>query len=110
MVMVPQNQVMARPRKKHIQQQLTWRTHGGKRPGAGRPPKGKRAGQPHTPRPEHKACNPLLITLRVSNSIGSLRKRDMFLAVRDATITTARRADFRIVHASVQNDHIHMMV
>ena len=34
----------------------------------------------------------------------------MYLAVREASITTARREDFRIVHASVQGDHIHMMV
>jgi REP element-mobilizing transposase RayT len=101
---------MARARKKHLQQELTWRTHGGKRPGAGRPPKGSRAGQPHTPRPEHKACNPLHITIRVDRKVGSLRKRDTFRAVREATITTARRPDFRIVHASVQGDHIHMMV
>jgi REP element-mobilizing transposase RayT len=108
--MVPQNQVMARPRKKHLQEELTYRTHGGKRPGAGRPPKGRRAGQPHTPRPEHKACNPLHITVRVNQNVGTLRKRDMFRAVREASITTARREDFRIVHASVQGDHIHMMV
>ena len=108
--MVPQNQVMARPRKIHVQQELAWRTHGGKRPGAGRPPKGKRAGQPHTPRPDHKACNPLHITIRVASGIPSLRKRDTYLAVREATITTARREDFRIIHASVQGDHIHMMV
>ncbi|HEY5935435.1 MAG TPA: transposase [Kofleriaceae bacterium] len=84
--------------------------NGGKRAGAGRPPKGKRAGQPHTPRPDHQACNPLHITVRVASSMPSLRKRDTYLAVREATITTARREDFRIIHASVQGDHIHMMV
>jgi REP element-mobilizing transposase RayT len=46
----------------------------------------------------------------VDDSIGSLRKRDMYLAVRDASLTTARREDFRIVHASVQGDHIHLIV
>ena len=105
-----QNQVMARPRKKHVQQELAWRTHGGKRAGAGRPPKGARAGQPHTRRPEHKARNPVQITIRAADVVGSLRKRDMYLAVRDASITTARRDDFRIVHASVQGDHIHLIV
>ncbi|HEY5939044.1 MAG TPA: transposase [Kofleriaceae bacterium] len=101
---------MARARKKHVQQELEWRTHGGKRPGAGRPPKGLRAGQPHTPRPEHKPCNPLHITIRVTKEVGPLRKRDTYLAVRDASITTARREDFHIVHASVQGDHIHLIV
>lgn len=101
---------MAPSRKKHVQQELTFRTHGGKRAGAGRKPKGLRAGMPHTRRPDHKASHPLHITIRVDRSIPSLRKRDTFLAVREASITTARREDFRIVHASVQGNHIHMMV
>jgi REP element-mobilizing transposase RayT len=34
----------------------------------------------------------------------------MWMAIRDASITTAKREDFRIVHASVQGNHIHMVV
>jgi len=101
---------MARARKRHIQQELTWRTRGGKRPGAGRKPKGRVAGQPHTKRPEHKARNPLQITIRVTDGLDTLRKRHMYMAIRDASITTAKREDFRIVHASVQGNHIHLIV
>jgi REP element-mobilizing transposase RayT len=101
---------MARVRKRHIQQELTWRTHGGKRRGAGRKPKGRVAGQPHTKRPAHKPSHPLLITIRVTDGLDTLRKRHMWMAIRDASITTAKREDFRIVHASVQGNHIHMVV
>ena len=101
---------MTSARKRHIQQELTWRTHGGKRPGAGRPPKGRVAGQPHTKRPEHAARHPLHITIRVTDGLDSLRRRHTWMAIRDASITTAKREDFRIIHASVQGNHIHMMV
>src|SRR3712207_9325784 len=33
-----------------------------------------------------------------------------YFAVREATIVTARREDFRIVHLSIQRDHIHLIV
>jgi len=101
---------MASARKRHVQQELAWRTHGGKRAGAGRHPKGREAGQPHARRPAHKPSQPLHITIRVASDIGSLRKRDLFLAIREASITTARREDFRIVHTSVQGTHLHMLV
>src|SRR5687768_11179368 len=47
---------------------------GGKRPGAGRPPKGKRAGSPHKRRPILKARNPVHLVLRVVPRIGKLRR------------------------------------
>ena len=92
------------------QVEMVFRRHGGKRPGAGRKPKGKRAGEPHEARPEHDGRHPVHVTLRVVGNIGRLRCRDLYLAVREATIVTARREDFRIVHMSVQRDHIHLIV
>ncbi|MEJ7600349.1 MAG: transposase [Kofleriaceae bacterium] len=65
---------------------------------------------PHAPRPTHTRSHPLHITIRVASDIGSLRKRDMFLAIREAMIVTAMREDFRIVHTSVQGTHLHMLV
>ena len=109
---VQRNQIstMARSRKRHLQQELTWRTHGGKREGAGRPPNGPKAGMPHARRPAHTRSHPLHVTIRVASDIGSLRKRDMFLAIREASIVTAMREDFRIVHLSVQGTHLHLLV
>ena len=39
-----------------------------------------------------------------------MRCRDIYLAVREATIVTARREDFRIAHMSIQCNHIHLLV
>ena len=84
---------------------------GGKRRGAGRPPKGKRAGSPHKKRPAVRATTPVHVTLRVVSVIGSLRKRLMYHALRWATLAlAAEHSDCRIVHISVQRDHIHLLV
>src|SRR5216110_1783162 len=72
------------------------RRRGGKRPGP--KPKGPRACAPHQARPELKARNPVHVVLRVVAAVGNLRRRSTYKAVREATLTTARREDFRIVH------------
>jgi REP element-mobilizing transposase RayT len=97
-------------RGKRGQVEMVFRTHGGKRPGAGRKPKGKRPGAPHAARPEHDPRHPVHVTMRVVGSAAGLRRRDTYFALREATIVTARREDFRIVHMSIQRDHIHLIV
>ena len=101
---------MARRGTNHGQVELTFRTHGGKRPRAGRKPKGPRPGARHQTRPAHNPRHPVHVTLRVVRSAAGLRCKDMYLALREATIVTAKREDFRIVHMSIQRDHIHMVV
>lgn len=102
---------MARQRKKHVQQSFEYRTHGGKRPGAGRPRTGERKPAPHTERDEIKATIPLHITSRVVPDLGtSLRKKDTYLAIRRATIAVFEREGFRLVHASIQYNHLHLLV
>jgi REP element-mobilizing transposase RayT len=83
---------------------------GGKRRGAGRPSKGPRAGSPHKKRPALHARHPVHVTLRAVSAVGSLRRRRAYHAIREATITTARREDFRIVHVSIQRTHVHLLV
>jgi putative transposase len=83
---------------------------GGKRRGAGRPPKGERAGERHKRRPFHDAQNPVHVVLRAVKAVGSLRRRRTYEAIRAATRVTARRADFRIVHLSIQRTHVHLLV
>jgi REP element-mobilizing transposase RayT len=95
---------------KRAQVEMVFRTHGGKRPGAGRKPKGKRAGERHEARPEHDRRHPVHVTMRVVGSVEGLRRKDIYLALREATIVTARREDFRIVHMSIQRDHVHLIV
>jgi REP element-mobilizing transposase RayT len=97
-----------RGRKRHIQQELFRR--GGKRRGAGRKPKGARAGERHEARPEFKPTHALHVVMRIAPAVGSLRRRRLYKAMRDATITAALRDRFRIVHISLQRTHVHMLV
>jgi REP element-mobilizing transposase RayT len=94
--------------KRHVQQKLFRR--GGKRRGAGRKPKGRRAREGHDARPEFKPYHPLHVVMRVVPAVGSLRRRKLYKALRDATITAALREWFRIAHISLQRDHVHMIV
>jgi len=89
---------------------VLWTPRGGKRRGAGRPPKGKRAGSPHKERPYLHARYPVHVVLRVIRAVGNLRRRCVYQAIREATLTTALREDFRIVHLSIQRTHIHLLV
>jgi REP element-mobilizing transposase RayT len=89
---------------------MVFRTHGGKRPGAGRKPTGTRPGESHQARPAHDPRHPVHVTIQVVGSAAGLRRKDMYLALREATIVTARREDFRIVHMSIQHNHLHLIV
>jgi len=97
----------SKPRR-HVQQELFRR--GGKRRGAGRKPTGTRAREGHDARPEFKPYHPLHVVMRVVPAVGSLRRRRLYKALRDATITAALREWYRIVHISLQRDHVHMIV
>src|SRR5262249_53737360 len=86
------------------------RAWGGRRPGAGRKlTPGRRPGVPHRPRPAHHATHPLHVTLRTVSSICCLRADRVFPAVRHA-LTAASSEGFRVIHFSVQNDHLHLLV
>jgi REP element-mobilizing transposase RayT len=99
------------PRRRSAPAQLVlFVPRGGKRRGAGRKPKGPRAGSPHKSRPELNARHPVHVVLRVISAVGNLRRRFTYRAIREATLTTARREDFRIVHVSIQRTHIHLLV
>src|SRR5919206_431515 len=96
--------------KRHIQQQLQLRTWGGARKGAGRPPKGARSSERHEKRPALRASEPVHVVARVVKDVPGLRKRDTYMAIREATITTAKRDNFHIVHLSIQSNHLHLIV
>ncbi|MBC7977433.1 MAG: transposase [Myxococcales bacterium] len=83
---------------------------GGKRKGAGRPPKGARAGAPHKEREFPNARYPVHVVLRVVAAVGQLRRRSVYHAIRIATRTAARRENFRIIHLSIQRTHVHLIV
>src|SRR6267142_1752999 len=82
---------------------------GGKRKGAWRKPKGSRPSEKHKTRPRLLASQPVHVTLRVARDLEWLRTRDMLKAIRWATLSVATRENFRIVHLSVQGNHIHLI-
>ena len=96
--------------KRHKQQEIVFRTWGGRRRGAGRPPKGKRSSEPHKKRESFRASEPLHVNIRVEPDVGRLRKRHLYKALREATIAAAKREDFRIVHLSIQSSHVHLLI
>src|SRR5262249_11863139 len=99
-----------RKRRSEPEQLGLFKKRGGKRRGAGRPPKGKRAGSPHKTRPALLERHPVHVVLRVIRDVGNLRRRCVYRAVREATLTAARRENFRIVHVSIQRTHVHLLV
>jgi putative transposase len=91
------------------QQQFHFRTHGGARAGAGRPAAGVRAIH-HDKRIRVVASQPIHVTCRVLANVGNLRRDVVLAALRSATIVVGRHEDLRIVHASIQRTHIHLVV
>jgi len=87
-----------------------FRTWGGARARAGRKPTGARAGVSHRRRPAHAKCHPLHVTLRVRRGLTALREHRLFLEVRRALVAGRERFGFRLVHFSVQRDHLHLLV
>jgi REP element-mobilizing transposase RayT len=100
---------MDQKRKRHVQQELF--RHGGKRKGAGRPAKGPRPSERHKRRERFRSSEPVHATLRVAPDLEKMRRRDMYKAIRWASFAVARRGceAFRIVHYSVQDEHIHLI-
>jgi REP element-mobilizing transposase RayT len=83
---------------------------GGKRPGSGRKPKGEKAHVPHRMRRELDARQPAHVVLRVAKRVKWLRTPHAYRAIRGALAVVLDRADeFRIVHFSLQGDHVHLL-
>lgn len=106
---------MARARKRHVQQELTYldkngQHRGGKRPGAGRPKSGKFASQPHKKRVRLKPSEPVQVTIRAVKEVGRLRNFEAYHALRKAVVATFTRDNFRIVHISIQGTHVHLLI
>jgi REP element-mobilizing transposase RayT len=101
---------MGRVRKRHVQTELIWVTRGGRRAGAGRKPKGREAGESHDRRPEVSPRHPLHVSTKLTRAIGNLRRHRAYAAIRAALRVALRRADIRVVHMSIQANHLHLIV
>src|SRR5262245_50584137 len=82
---------------------------GGKRLGAGR----KRALKPrnaHRPRPPLAARFPCHVTLKIRSGLPSLRDGRFVREFEKSLGAACERGRFRVVHYSIQGDHLHAIV
>src|SRR5262249_33939996 len=63
----------------------------------------------HRRRAPHDRRCPVHVTLRACADVPSLRRDDVFAVVR-AGFTRASTVSFRVLHFSVQRDHVHLLV
>lgn len=84
-------------------------TWGGTRAGAGRKPAAERPGVAHLRRPDHDGRHPVHVTVRVRRDVPNLRSDRIFPALCSA-LGRSSRGRFRVVHFSVQTDHLHLVV
>jgi putative transposase len=64
---------------------------------------------PHSRRAAHDHRCPAHVTLRACATLPSLRRDDVFAAARAALAKTSNER-FRLLHYSVQRDHMHLLV
>jgi REP element-mobilizing transposase RayT len=92
-----------------VQTSLAFKTWGGARAGSGRKPS-RKSGQPHLARPELSRHHPVHTTLRVAHGCWNLRSRRALAALQGAFEGGRERFGFRLIHYSVQGNHLHLIV
>jgi len=83
---------------------------GGRRPGAGRPRKPNQHDAPHRRRPSLSPSHPVHVVLRTTAWTPRLRCGTTYRALRRVLVRYLGRADFRVVHLSIQSNHLHLLV
>lgn len=85
-------------------------TWGGRRTGAGRKPKGRRALVSHKSRPGFEKAAAVHVTLRVAEHVWNLRSRRCFRMI-EACLAEARgRLGLRFIEFTVLGNHLHLLV
>jgi len=82
---------------------------GGKRPGAGRKPKGLKAGVSHRTRAALAARFPVHVTVRLRPGLPGLRKKRTARFLFDCFFEGCDRFGFRLIQFSVQTNHMHFI-
>ena len=100
---------MARRKSRQLGFDLRYRGRGGYRPGSGRPKK-PGAGVAHVRRPKLAPRHPVHVTARVRDEAARLRSRACFRVVASCIGNGCEREGFRLVHFSVQSNHLHLIV
>jgi REP element-mobilizing transposase RayT len=82
---------------------------GGRRRGAGRKLVAARVSPPHRLRPRHRTRWPVHVTLRARDALPSFRSARVFPFLQ-RSLAASHKSAFRIVHFSVQSDHVHLIL
>ncbi len=104
----PSSRPSTRRKLRSVQMELPTCGRGGRRPGAGRPRTGN-AGVPHRSRTPFAARFPLHVTLRALGGLPSLREHSSRRALTAAIAAGRERFGCRIVHFSIQSNHVHLL-
>jgi len=101
---------MKKANRQPQQQMMGFLRRGGKRPGAGRKPKGEKAGVPHRNRANLSSRHPVHVTLKLERGLPRLRNKAAYRVLRRAFVGANARDGFRLCEYSVQGNHIHLIV
>jgi REP element-mobilizing transposase RayT len=99
-----------RPKQLSFQEYRLHSGRGGPRIGAGRPPASPNPPVHHVRRPRVPRHCPSHVTLRVRRGLPSLRTRPFLRELRESLREACERTGFRLVHYSVQRNHLHLLV
>ncbi|HEY5676516.1 MAG TPA: transposase [Myxococcales bacterium] len=83
---------------------------GGKRPGAGRKPKGRRPLVSHRSRPKFENPAAVQVTLRVAGYVWNLRSRRCFEIIETCLEKARERFGLRVIEFTVLGNHLHLVV
>ena len=86
------------------------RKFGGRQEGAGRPRTTKHRVTHHVRREEFSKNHPIHITFRVKDGLPSLRTQKFLKQFRQTLSLCSSRPGFRVIHYSVQSNHVHCIV
>jgi REP element-mobilizing transposase RayT len=97
-------------RRKMRQLEFRFRPWGGARKGAGRKARAEREGfLPHGAREVHEETHPVHVTARAVRGAPNLRSQRVWAVLR-GLFARASEKGFRLLHFSVQGNHVHLIV
>jgi putative transposase len=89
---------------------LPFRSRGGCRKGAGRPPNGDKPMVSHLKRPAFEKVTPAHVTLRIASDIPSLRSSRRFKLIRACFLGARQNRKLRLIEFTVLSNHLHLIV
>ena len=100
---------MRKKSDKRQQKTMGFMRRGGKRQGAGRKPKGAKAGVSHGARQKLSRHYPVHVTVRLGRGLPRLRNKKALRVLKNALSAGSDRFGFRLAHFSVQANHLHLI-